>query len=70
MVSIINITNGNKNLPVGIKIIIPTKYGYLEEGDSLYTTQAIIWMITILNLIDIKAALRRYEGNCMVYRPK
>ena len=53
MVSIINITNGTKNLPVGIKIIILIQYGYLE-GDSLYTTRAIIWMITILNLIILR----------------
>ena len=70
MVSMINIINGNKNLPVGIKIVISIQYGYLKEGESLYATRAIIWMITILNHIDTRAALPRYEGSCMVYRPK
>ena len=33
------------------------------------STRVIIWVNTILNHIDIKAVLPRYEDTCMVYRP-
>jgi hypothetical protein len=34
------------------------------------STGVIIWVNTILNHIDIKAVLPRYEDSCMVYRPE
>ena len=43
--------------------------GYVKVRGSLYT-QVIIWMNTILNHIDTRANLPKYEGSCMVYRSK
>ena len=37
--------------------------------DSLYT-RVIFWVNTILNHIDTRAILPRYEGSCLVFRPK
>ena len=60
-----------KNLPVGIKIEIPVNYGYFvglsKVREPLYN-QVIVWVNTILNHIDARAILPRYEGFCMVYR--
>ena len=62
----------SKNLPMGIKIVIPVKHwwfdGYLKLRESLYT-QGINWVNTILHHIDIRTTLPRYEDNYMVYDP-
>ena len=33
-------------------------------------TQVVIWVEVILNHIDTRTILRRFEGSCKVYRPK
>ena len=43
--------------------------GYLKVWQSLYT-QVIIWVTTILNHINTRVILPRYEDSCMVYRPE
>ena len=61
----------SKNFPVGIKILIPTKYWYLvglKVRESFYTL-VIIWVNTILGCIDIRTSLDMYECSCMIYRP-
>ena len=42
---------------------------YILVKESLYT-QVIIWLKTILNYIDTRGILPRYEDSCMVYRPE
>ena len=50
----------SKNLPVGIKIVIPVKHSYLKEyvkvRESLYIC-VIIWVNTILNHADTGSLL-------------
>ena len=43
--------------------------GYVKVRESLYI-RVIIWVNTILNHIDTRAISPRYEGSCIVYRPK
>ena len=43
--------------------------GCFKVGESFYT-QVIVWVNTILNHIDTRTILTKYEGSCMVYRPK
>ena len=43
--------------------------GYVKVSESLYTL-VIIWVITILNHIDTRTILPRYEESYMIYRPK
>ena len=63
----------SKNLPVGIKIVIPVKHSYLKEyvkvRESLYIC-VVIWVNTILNHTDTGSLLPRYVGSCVVYRPE
>jgi len=40
---------------------------YVEVRESLYT-HVILWVYSILNHMDTRAILPRYEGSCMVYR--
>ena len=56
---------------MGIKIVIPLIFWYLVRmfRESLYA-QVIFWVTTILNHIDTGALLLRYEGSCMVNKPK
>ena len=41
---------------------------YVKMRESLYT-RVIIWVNTILNHMNNKEFLPRYEGSCMVCRP-
>ena len=43
--------------------------GYVKVRDSLYT-RVIICVNTIVNHIDTRVVLPRYESSCMVYRPE
>lgn len=43
--------------------------GYFKVGKSL-CPWVITWVNTILNHIDARATLPRYDGSCMVYRPE
>ena len=64
MVSVFNINNGSK-IPILLKIQIFGRY--IKVRESLYTTNlCIIWVNIILNHIDIRAILPRYQGYCMV----
>jgi hypothetical protein len=68
-----------KNLHVGINIVILVKYwcvcvcvcvgGYLKIREYL-CMQAIIWVNTIQNHIDIWLILPRYVGSCMTFIPQ
>ena len=73
MVSIINITYGIKEPTHGCKKCINSQMlifgGYLKVGKSL-CPWVITWVNTILNHIDARATLPRYDGSCMVYRPE
>ena len=63
----------SRNLPVRIKIVAPVKYWCLvgiTRWQNLLYTWVIIWVNTILIHIHTRAILPRYEGSCMVYRPK
>ena len=42
---------------------------YVKMRKSLYT-QVIIWVDNILNHLDTRALLPRYQDSCMVYRPE
>ena len=73
MVSIININNGiqeptwgHQNYNTNQILIFGRN---LKVRKSLYT-RVIIHVSTILNHIDIKVNLPRYESSCMVYRPE
>ena len=65
--------SSKKNLPMGLKNYSTSQIlisgGHVKGIESLYT-QVIIWVNSILNHIDSKAVLPRYEGSCMMYRPK
>jgi len=56
---------------MGIKIAIQSNIdiwcGYVKIGEYLYSL-VVIWVNTILNHIDARSVLLRYEGFCMVYR--
>jgi len=71
MISIININNGIKNIPLGIKTVILVILifdRYVKVKESLYI-QFIICVNTILkNILMLKVILTRYEGSCMVSR--
>ena len=73
MVSIININNGIKEPTHGYQNCNTSQIlifgGYVKVRESLYT-RVIIWVNTILNHIDTREFLPRYEGSCNVYRPK
>ena len=59
----------SKNLPIGIKSIIPIK-DWCSVGISkreFLCTRAVIWVDKILNYTDTRANLHRHEGSCMVY---
>ena len=43
--------------------------GYLKVKNSLYT-RVIIWVNTILNYLDTRTILPRYERSYMVFKPK
>jgi hypothetical protein len=67
-----------KNLHVGINIVILVKLilgcvcgggGYLKIREYL-CMQAIIWVNTIQNHIDIWLILPRYVGSCMPFIPE
>ena len=73
MVSIINFNHGIKEPTHGYQnsntsqILI---FGeYVKVRESLYT-QVIIWVDNIMNHIDTRVILPRYEGLYIVYRPK
>ena len=60
-----------ENLPVGIKIEIPVKNGYFGGSVKVrepFYNRVIVWVNTILDHIDARAILPRYEGFCLVYR--
>ena len=42
---------------------------YVTVRESLYT-RVVFWLNTILNHIDTRTILPKYEGCCMVHRPK
>ena len=75
MVSISNINNGIKEPTHGYQICNTNHIfilgGYLRLKKSLYT-QVIIWISVILNHIDTKVILHRYDtcmkSCCMIYR--
>ena len=73
MVSIININNSTKkNLPMDLKIIPPIKYWYLvhmSRWENLYVPK-LLWVNNILNYDELGQYLPRYDGSCLVYRPK
>ena len=62
----------SKNLLVDIKIRMPLKYsmyvGYVKVREYFYTWNNI-WVTAILDHIDTRVVLPRYEGFCMVYKP-
>ena len=72
MVSIININNGVKEPTHGYQNCNTNQIlifgGYVKVRESLYT-QVIIWVNAILNYIDTRLTLPRYESSCMIYRP-
>ena len=43
--------------------------GYVKRRASLFI-QVIIWVNFILNHIDSRMIIPRYESSCMVYRPE
>ena len=53
---------------MGIKVVINISE-YVKVIESFYT-RVVIWVDTILNHIDTRTLLSRYEGSCMVVRPK
>jgi len=57
---------------MGIIIMMPIIYlqfgGYLKWRESWYTQ--VIWNNVILNYIDTRTTLPRYEGSCIIYRPE
>lgn len=73
MVSLININNGIKGITCGYQNFKTNPIllfgGYFEVRESLYT-HIILWVHSILNHIDTRAILPRYEGSRMVYRLK
>ena len=73
MVSIIKINNGIVEPTYGHQNCYTSQIlifgGYLKVRESLHT-RVTIWVNTISNHIDTTAFLPRYQGSCMVYRPK
>jgi hypothetical protein len=61
-----NLLMGIENCSSGHTLIFG---GYVKVRESLYT-RGVIWVNTILNPIDTRAILPRYEGPCMVSRTK
>ena len=57
---------------VGIIIMMPVIYlqfgGYLKWRESWYSK--VNWDNVILNYIDFRTTLPRYEGSCIIYRPE
>ena len=72
MVSLIDINNDIKNIPVGIKIVTLVTYWYgigtLKVRESLYTS-IIIWVNDILNHIEIRIISPKYKDLYMLCRP-
>ena len=73
MVSLININSGIKEPTHGYQICNTTQIlifgGYVKVRESLYA-RVIAWVNAILNHIDTRVDIPRYESSCMVYRPK
>ena len=73
MVSMINTNNGIPEPTLGYQNCNTSQIlifdAYVNVRESLYT-RVIIWVNTILNHIDTRGVLPRYEGSCMVYRPE
>ena len=73
MVSIINTNNGIKEPTSGYQNCLTIQMlifgGHLKMRESFYA-RVITWVNTILNLIDARVVLSRYEDSCMVYRPE
>jgi len=73
MALIININNGrSNNLAMGITLLcqlIMLFGGYVKVRDRLFF-QVIKCINTILNHINTKQLLPRYEGSCVVFTPK
>ena len=73
MESLINIDNGIQEPTHGYQNCNTSQIlifgGYFKVRQSLYT-RVIICINTILNHIDIRVILPRYDGSCMVYRPE
>jgi hypothetical protein len=62
----------SKNLSMGIKIVTLVKYWYLvgmSRGENLCIYSSYYYIYAILNHIDTRATVLRYEGSCVVYRP-
>ena len=58
---------------MNIKIIIPIKYWYLvgmSRWEALCILEFVIWVNTILNHIDTRVILPKYESSCMVHGPE
>ena len=72
MVWIINSNHGTKEPTCGYQDCSTSQIlifgGYVKVRKYLYT-EVIKWVNTILNLIDTRVILRKYEDTCMVYRP-
>lgn len=74
-ISIFNTTYGINEPTRGYNRNCDTSYlfridGYVKMRDSFYT-RIIIRVKTILNQIDIRVSLSRYEDSCMAfYRPE
>ena len=62
----------SKTLPVDIKIVISANIDtrWVCEGEGIFVYQVIIWVHTILNHIDTRAILLRYESSCIIFRPE
>ena len=73
MVSILNINYGIKEPTHGIQyIVLLVKYGYLmgiSRQENLCIPSYCLGQY-ILDHIDSRAFLQRYEGSCIVYRPE
>ena len=73
MISIININSGIQKPTSGYQNCNTNRVlifdGYLKVRESL-NIRVIIWVNTILNHIDTRVILPRYESSCMVYKSK
>ena len=69
VVSIMNINNGIKELTCGYQNCNTSQVlifgGYVKGRESL-STLVIIWVNTIVNHIDIRATLTRYECSYII----
>ena len=73
MISIINLKNDIKETTCGHQNCHTSQIlifgGYVKAREPLFT-QIIIRVNAILNHIDTRVFLPRYEGSCMIYRPE